>query len=130
MKKTILFMIALLVCTLSYSQSRVGYTLDEIKKEFKYGYQLEQSYTNDGELFVMTKKDHLTSFYYFNDDKICYVTFLVFESAAAINGHAEFLNNNFTIMNSKSWRHYGPYGILEVELVTSEGLMLFRYTLS
>lgn len=122
MKHIILFIAFVLAVCNAKAQARLGSTVMEIKNEYSdYEYQLKSSYLNDGTYYIQITTDRATVWYYFNDDRVCYLTVVVPDNQGALNFYVELYNSKYVVVSSTEWKMYSNNGICKIKLVYPDG---------
>ena len=118
MKQILLVTLFAFISTITFSQSRLNYSADEIRQEFSSSqYNLKSSYDKDGNYFISILTGNSTIYYYFNANKICKLTFIVPDNQGALNAYVETYNNRYVIISPTQWKMYTNNGVAEVKLV-------------
>jgi hypothetical protein len=123
MRKLLLILIPILFITISYSnaQSRLGYSFNEIKTEFKNPkYKTEAGLNDDNDPVIIIHNDLAVVFYYFNNNYICNLTIILPKNDKALNVYVENYNNKYVVKSSTSWNAYIDDSILNIKLVYPE----------
>lgn len=130
MKKVVLFITFLLFSFVTFSQSRLGYTAEQIKAEFwESSYNLMSSHDSSGNLYTAIKTNNAFVFYYFNSDNKCIVTFVVPDNQGALNTFVEMYNSRYVILGPTRWKMYSSGGVADIKLVVKEdGRFYFMWT--
>jgi len=129
--KNISFIAAMLLITsASFSQARLNTSLADIRAEFTESrYSLDSGYDSDGDLYIRIFTQRATVLYYFNKQRICYMTIIVPDDQGALNYYAELYNRQYVIISPTKWRMYSEHGIAEIELIyPEEGGFYFAWT--
>ena len=130
MKKIIVLVLFTINNIAVFGQSRLGSTATDIKSEFyESTYEQKSGYDKDNDYYVniTTEKAYVT--YYFNSEKICYLTIIAPKNQGALNFYVENYNNQYVIVSSKQWKMYSEDGIANIELIYPEsGGYFFRWS--
>ncbi len=130
MKKTILFLVFIILSINGIAQARLNSTLSEVREEFSdWRYNLKSGYDSDGDFYISIETERATVIYYFDDSNLCYATIIIPDDQGALNMYAELYNSRYVIISNTQWRMYGENGIAEIELVYSDnGTYYFLWT--
>jgi len=122
MKKSTLLLIFSFIALISFSQSRIGSTANDIKEEFSDNvYNLKSGYDKDGDYYIKIDEKRATVLYYFNENKLCYMTIISPDNQGALNWYVERYNKLYVITSSTTWKMYSEYGVSNIELFYPKG---------
>lgn len=119
MRKIFYLLVFLFVSFVSTGQSRLGYSVEQIRTEFSdKEYGLTFDYNEEGIYFsYMNFKDISNVLYLFDQDRICRITIIVPENKEILNTYVKLYNQDYVAKSSKEWIVYTDYGISNIELV-------------
>lgn len=122
MKRTLLTILFAITSVIVYGQARLGSSVSEIKSEFwESSYKQKSGYDKDGDYYITIETSNATVTYYFNSDKICYLTAIIPDNQGALNFYVEMYNKQYVIVSSTQWKMYSNNGIANIKLVFAEG---------
>lgn len=122
MKRTLLTILFAITSIIAFGQARLGTSATEIRSEFsESSYNLKSGYDDDGDYYITIETERATVIYYFNSEKICYLTLIAPDNQGALNYYVELYNKQYVIVSSKQWKMYSENGIANIELVYPEG---------
>ena len=122
MKRILLFIFFACISTITFSQSRINYSANEIRQEFQESqYNLKSGYDKNGNYYISIITGNSTVFYYFDPDKICKATFIVPDNQGALNAYVELYNTRYVIVSPTHWKMYNNNGVSEVNLIYPTG---------
>lgn len=122
MKRTILTILFAITSIIAFGQARLGTSATDIRSEFSESrYNLKSGYDDDGDYYITIETERATVIYYFNSEKICYLTLIAPDNQGALNYYVELYNKQYVIVSSKQWKMYSENGIANIELVYPEG---------
>jgi len=117
MKKLTTSLIFSFIALISFSQSRIGHTVNQIKEEFSNNeYNLKSGYDKDGDYYIKIDEKRATVLYYFNDNHYCTMTIISPDNQGALNWYVERYNKLYVITSSTTWKMYNENGISNIEL--------------
>lgn len=129
MKKMILF-ISLLVSTVSLSQARLGYTYDQVRREYAndYGFEYFTGYDEKLGKYLEIFLSIGTAFYYFNEENKCYVTSVVPNTKGDLHFYIQKFNDEYVIVDANHWLMYTNGECIGIELdYTEDGYFFLFY---
>jgi len=122
MKRTLLTILFAITSVIVFGQARLGSTATAVKSEFwESSYNLKSGYDKDGDYYIMITTELATVIYYFNSEKVCYLTAIIPVNQGALNFYVELYNKQYVIINSKQWKMYSDNGIANIKLIYPEG---------
>ena len=130
MRRTLLTILFAITSIIAFGQARLGTSATEIRSEFsESSYNLKSGYDDDGDYYITVETERATVIYYFNSDKICYLTLIAPDDQGALNFYVELYNKQYVIVSAKEWKMYSENGIAKIELVYPEsGGFFFRWS--
>jgi len=130
MKKYLLTLLLIISSLFGFSQSRIGYSESDIRKEFSDS-KFEVGYTDNNIKYISTYFDQRLFVVYFLDSKnICYMTSATPTDGGMINYLVESFNKKYVIVDERNWKSYSENGILYISLIEVQGKLTFVYTAS
>lgn len=119
MRKIFYLLVFLFVSFVSTGQSRLGYSVEQIRTEFSdEEYGLTFDYNEEGIYFsFMNFKDLSNVLYLFDPDRICRVTIIVPENKEILNTYVKLYNQDYVAISTKEWIVYTDNGINNIKLV-------------
>jgi hypothetical protein len=128
MRRTLLTILFAITSIIAFGQARLGTSATDIRSEFsESSYNLKSGYDDDGDYYITVETERATVIYYFNSDKICYLTLIAPDDQGALNFYVELYNKQYVIVSAKEWKMYSENGIAKIELVYPEsGGFFFR----
>jgi hypothetical protein len=121
MKRTLLTILFAITSIVAFGQARLGTSATDIRSEFSASsYNLKSGYDDDGDYYITIETERATVIYYFNSDKICYLTLISPDNQGALNFYVELYNKQYVIISAKEWKMYSEGGIAKIELVYPE----------
>lgn len=129
MKKFILTAFLTILSFFGFSQSRIGFSESEIRREFSQS-KFEVGYTDNRTKYISTYFERLFVIYFLNDKNICFMTSTTPTDGGMTNFLVENYNNKYVIIDERSWKSYTENGILYISLVEVQGKLTFVYTSS
>ncbi len=121
MKRTLLTILFAITSIIAFGQARLGTSATDIRSEFsESSYNLKSGYDDDGDYYITVETERATVIYYFNSDKICYLTLIAPDNQGALNFYVELYNKQYVIISAKEWKMYSENGIAKIELVYPE----------
>jgi hypothetical protein len=122
MKRTFFAIIFGIGSIIAVGQARLGSSVSEIRSEWSESkYKLKSGYDTDGDYYITIETERATVTYYFNAEKVCYLTAIVPDNQGALNFYVELYNKQYVIISATQWKMYSKNGISNVELIFSEG---------
>jgi hypothetical protein len=116
--KTFFTLSFIIMCTCLSAQSRLGYELDSIKREYvNGGYQPVFGMTESGSLFLKVEFKDGAVIYHFNDYNICIMTVIQPWDERGINLLKEKYNKRFVIVSDNKWKDYSSNSKNDIELI-------------
>jgi len=130
MRIHLITLITFLFTLVSFSQVRLGSTSEEIKQEFRQDeYDLTEGYTDDDINYLNLRVDRANVFYYFNYDKICFLSMVIPDDQGVLNYFVEHYNSQYVIVSSTEWKMYSKNGIAKIKLIyDGEGGYYFMWS--
>lgn len=130
MKRILLTILFAITSIFTFGQARLGMSISDIRSEFSdSSYNLKSGFDDDGDYYITIETERATVFYFFNSQKICYLTIIVPDNQGALNYYVELYNNQYVIVSSKQWKMYSENGIANIELIFPDGGgYFFRWT--
>jgi len=130
MRRTLLTILFAITSIIAFGQARLGTSATDIRSEFsESSYNLKSGYDDDGDYYITVETERATVIYYFNSDKICYLTLIAPDDQGALNFYVELYNKQYVIVSAKEWKMYSENGIAKIELVYPEsGGFFFRWS--
>jgi hypothetical protein len=118
MKKFILSALLVLFSLVAFSQSRLGYTPQQILSEFPPTiYNTVTGYDNDGDYFIQVRFDRCYARYYFDAYNQCWLTLITPHNQGCLNWFVETYNNSYVILSNTHWQMYSNAGVSDVKLI-------------
>lgn len=117
--KKILSICLFVVCAITmYAQSRLGYSVSEIRQEFSESkYNLKSNYDKNNNFYISISTETSSVVYYFNSNDKCIITFIVPDNQGSLNAYVESYNKQYVIVSPTQWKMYCSEGIAEIKLV-------------
>jgi len=136
MKKIMMVIVALMLMTImSFSQSRISTSYDEIVKEFDLSNKyVTQSKTDDGQLYIHVVFNNYDVIHYFNNDSIVTTTDIYYKDVSSLNKKIETLNETYVCeaKNSENhslrWADYSFGYIVTIQFIPTEDFQIIRYS--
>lgn len=130
MKKIILLFILFSVsCGFGYTQSRLGYTFDQIKSEFtNEGLKVRIEKSEKLKTFLVVEMERADVQYIFDDNKICTVTAIYPHNTGQLNYFVERYNKIYVIISPTKWRAYDETGYADIKLVYVDSIFMLIWT--
>jgi hypothetical protein len=120
-KHFFLLPILVFIATLSvFGQARIGSTEQSIRNDFS-DRTFKSGYDSDGDKWISAENSFSSIIYYFNSNKVCYLTAVIPDTEAALNYLVEEYNKTYVIISETKWKMYSANGIMEIELKFSDG---------
>ena len=129
MKKFILSALFVVFSLTVFSQSRLGYTPQDILNEFPPSvFNTVTSYDSDGDYYIQIKFDRCFARYYFNAYQKCWLTLITPHTQGDLNWFVENYNKKYVILSNTHWQMYSNTGISDVRLeYTQDGGYYFQW---
>jgi hypothetical protein len=127
--KNIIILILLIVSTISYSQSRIGYSKARIEAEYNnYHYSRSSGYIKETGVSYVTVYISAETYikYLFKEDK-CFRTILNTTDRGLLHSKVEELNNKYTIISDIEWKCYFSTGVMTIKLIISFDNYMFSF---
>jgi hypothetical protein len=129
MKKLILIL-AILISFVSNSQSRIGFTYNEIKNEFSEQYTFTTGYRDELGKFLEIQIPGGLVTYYFTENNVCYFVTLLPETKGDLHFFIEEYNKKYVILSRTSWLIYTDGYQIKITLeYLKDGMYYFCYSL-
>jgi len=130
MRRTLLTILFAITSVVVFGQARLGSSASEIKSEFwESTYNQKSGYDDVGDYYISIETEFASVMYYFNSDKLCYVTYIAPDNQGALNFYVENYNKKYVVVSGTKWKMYNENGISNIELVYPEsGGYFFRWT--
>jgi hypothetical protein len=117
MKVVFILMFYLLIFRIS-GQSRLGYSVNDIKKEFSdKSFALTSGYDSYNHYYLRVFTDIATVFYLFNNASYCDKVLIIPDDNGKLNYFVEEYNKSYVIINNMEWKMYDEGGISSIRLV-------------
>lgn len=117
MKKQILIYTLLLFTLLSHSQTRLGSTEQEIRKEFSEKTFTSGNTTEDNQKYIAYSDERIQCIHYFDIKGICNWAVIEPLNTGTLNFYVETYNKNYVIINDTEWKMYTKNGIAKIVLI-------------
>jgi hypothetical protein len=128
MKNLILILFLLLAPLFASSQSRIGYTEQQIRQDFSKE-TFKQAYTEERVKYIYFDDGRILSMYFFNEDGICAICSATPLNEGTLNYLVETYNKQYVIIDDKNWKSYTKNGgIIYISLVEINGVLTFVYS--
>lgn len=125
--KKLLLALLLLIASLSYGQARIGYSKQDIRREFA-SQGITDVVSSDGTKFLMyDSNDDVRIAYYFNEDNICTRTYVMTKSKSVAGKIMQLYDNVYNSVNSYQWRAIVGDGVLFVEFSFDTEYKLYMF---
>ena len=104
--KQLLTILLLFAITISFGQTMVGATYDEVIT--KYSNEnlkpMHSIYIRNREYksLLLVRKDYKVS-YSFNEFEICYISVIIFINIETLKSYIDYYNKNYTVISNKKW---------------------------
>jgi hypothetical protein len=105
MKVVFIIMFYLMIFRVS-GQSRLGYSVNDIKKEF-----------SDKSFALTSGYDSYNHYYLFNNASYCDKVLIIPDDNGKLNYFVEEYNKSYVIINNMEWKMYDEGGISSIRLV-------------
>lgn len=129
MKKIILILLFNLFSFFSFSQSRLGFTEYEIRKDFSNEY-FYTGKTEQGLKYIYFNDQRIISMYFFDSNGVCNLCSAMPLNSGTLNYMVELYNKQYVIIDDTKWKYYtGNGGIIYISLVEVSGKLTFVYSL-
>ncbi len=119
MKKTILSLLFILFSLCGFSQSRLGYTEYEIRKDFSKEY-FYTGKTEQGAKYIYFKDERIISMYFFDSKGVCNLCSATPLNSGTLNYMVEIFNKQYVVIDGVVYAHYFTSGVMG-RPVTSAG---------
>jgi len=128
MKKSILALCFLFVATVSnnvFGQSRIGWTLDQISKDFtkeKYPIQRISNNRHGGGFYMFVYSSIGDAIFFTNEDSLCTRCVFIPSSDSSFNVFVKMYNANSRTVNNNSWIHYNEKtgSIISIDIIKDD----------
>lgn len=128
MKKIIiLFIVLCCVSIFGFSQSRLGFTEDSIRKEYYLKDFTVVVATDSSRRFIAWQDDDIISYYYFDKEGLCDLCYVQMKNNGVLNGYVERFNKQYVIVSNTEWKLYSDNGIIICKLLKLGGKMYFEF---
>lgn len=130
MKRLLITSLFLFTLILSKAQSRIGYSLSEIKTEFPSSkYNIEFNELTDTSCIYTVKEVPVTIIYLF-DHSDCTATFIIPQTSTTLKSYIEEYNNKYVKVSQNQWKVNLGNGICRIDLESPENdkLPFFLWT--
>ncbi len=97
------------------AQSRIGFTLEEIKKEF-YANTITVKTGDDGNKYATMLLDYSIFAYYFDSHGICLYCIQIPNDVNSTNAIVESYNKKYVVVDDNNWKSYVNGGIVYIKL--------------
>lgn len=104
----------------SFSQSRVGYLINQVRKEFSDPAFNLRSMVQDTSTFIVLQEKHAVVIHRFGSDSICNKTYVTPEDTTIANEMASTYDAIYEPVSHLEWLVRQQSDILDVEMVTIE----------
>ena len=129
MKKLILIL-TILISFISNSQSRIGFSYNEIRDEFSEHYTYTTGYRDNLGKFLEFEIPGAVTTYYFNEDNVCNLVTLLPNSKGDLHYFIEEYNKKYVVVSKVEWRVYTDGYIINITLeYVKDGVYVFMFTL-
>lgn len=120
----------LLIAFLSVkSQTRIGYTETEIRKEF-YEKTFQSFYTKDGIKVIYWRNNDVEVSYGFDKNTgICNLSMIQPLTQGILNYYVERFNKEYVIVDETHWKWYSNTSIVNISLVQQGSYSYFLFVL-
>lgn len=125
--KQLILITLMALATGVHAQSRIGYSLQEIRKEFSSKPQ-ETGRFDDGSPYLVVTMERASVMYLLNSKNVCIATAILPNDRGSLNWYVERYNREAVILSDRKWRLYGDGWILDCELFDHEGKFYFLWT--
>lgn len=116
MRKIILISAFLLSFILSNAQARLGYSYQQIRREFA-GYTMNTGYNKQNIFYLEVALKGCTAVYGFDKNLTCVSTVIGPDNNYWLNTYVQKYNDEYVIISAREWRMYSNAGILRIELL-------------
>lgn len=99
--KKLLILVFLFISLFSFSQARLGYSYQEIKREF-VNENVVFTYVDSTPCLIITYLN-IEVYYYFNDKFLCYQTCVVTEDFSTAKEIVNTYNKNYDYVSKNTW---------------------------
>jgi len=115
MRKIILSIILCLFFSFAFSQARIGYTKNDIKKEYEHNLNFKILKDGHGEFFQVKLQSSIT-YYYFDMDDLCYMTIIVPNGILDKESLIRDYNSRYKKTSNDKWELKEKFGTCNIEL--------------
>lgn len=127
--KKLLFFIAFIVSVNINAQSRIGYTLSDIRAEFtKNNYKMKLTSNTSGSSTFEVHMEKCIVLYILNKDNVCFSSAIFPSNQGVLNWYVEQYNKKYVIVSSTSWKMYSEGGISKINLIIKDDFYYFVWT--
>ena len=127
--KILLFIIALFIAVSADAQSRIGYTLSDIRTEYaKSNYKMKLTANANGSSTFEVHMEKCIVLYILDKDNLCYSSAIFPSNQGVLNWFVEEYNKKYVIMSSTSWKMYSEGGISYIKLIINDDSYFFVWT--
>ena len=121
-------MLAILISGYVSSQARLGYTYDEVRKEFWLDHEYSVGYDANLGKYIDVEFGLSDVRYYFDEDNICYCMASVPKTKADLHYLIELYNNTYVIVDDTHWKWYSNGVTSKIDLVVAkDGTYFFLF---
>ena len=115
MRKIILSIILCLLFSFAFSQARIGYTKNDIKKEYEHNLKFKILKDDHGDFFQVKLQSSIT-YYYFDMDDLCYMTIIVPNGILDKESLIRDYNSRYKKTSNDKWELKEKFGTCNIEL--------------
>lgn len=110
------------------SQSRIGFTESEIRKEF-YDIKFTVKYSDGSNTrYIIGQTESTVRYYYFNAEGRCYTCYIKPKNQGTLNTMVEQYNKMYVIVSDTEWKMYlEGGGIIRCKLLLLDDEYYFNY---
>ena len=124
MKKFIVILIILFISITAFSQVRLGYSLNEIRKEFPATSEL--IYIKTTPVVIITYPE-VEVFHYFNENYKCYQTNIVTSSQNIASEIMDLYNKIYIRTSQDTWKMYTNHNVSFIKFIYSKKKYIFTW---